>query len=68
MAVEGFRRHKRTMSAMERIIGTLAGTVPFAASIMLDKHFGYALGAGFWGLLVLSWVWNEKIGKGAAES
>lgn len=48
------------MNGFERIVGTLAGTVPFAASIMLDKHFGFAIGAGLWGLLVISWVWNEK--------
>ena len=56
------------MSGFERVVGTLAGTVPFAASIMLDKHFGYAIGAGFWGLLVISWVWNERLGKGSPTS
>ncbi len=48
------------ITAMERIVGTIAGTVPFAASIILDKHFGYAIGAGLWGMFILAWVWDLK--------
>jgi hypothetical protein len=56
------------MSALERIVGTVAGTLPLAASIILDKHFGYAMGAGLWGLLVICWVWNANVGKGKTEA
>jgi hypothetical protein len=55
------------ITTMERIVGTVAGTLPFAASIMLDKHFGYAIGAGLWGVLVLSWVWNLDARKKAKD-
>ncbi len=56
------------ITPLERIIGTVAGTAPLVASVTLDKHFGFAIGCGCWGLLVLAWVWNETLGKGKTES
>ncbi|MCH8243546.1 MAG: hypothetical protein IH897_13190 [Planctomycetes bacterium] len=53
------------ITPLERIIGTVSGTLPLAASIIIDKPFGYALGTGLWGLLVISWVWN--LGKQTEE-
>ncbi|KKM16738.1 hypothetical protein LCGC14_1682750 [marine sediment metagenome] len=55
------------ITPLERIVGTAAATLPLAASIILDKHFGYALGTGLWGMLILAWVWNLSAQKEARE-
>ena len=49
------------MSAFVRLVGTVAGAVPFALAVGLDRAWGWGFGTGLWGLLVLIMVWaNPK--------
>ncbi len=48
-----------TMSGLSKIVGILAATAPFTASVCLDRHWGYAVGTALWALMVLSWVYER---------
>ncbi len=44
------------MSALERIIGIVAGATPFALAIGLDKSWGWGVGTAIWGMFVIIFV------------
>lgn len=54
------------MSAFARLVGTVAGAVPFALAVGLDRAWGWGAGTAVWGFLVMIMVWagtNPKAGE-----
>ena len=48
------------MNAFNRLVGTVAGAVPFALAVGLDRTWGWGCGTAVWGFLVLIMVWADK--------
>ncbi len=50
------------MNALERIVGTIAGVVPFALAVYLDKTWGWGVGTAIWGMGVIIFIGVKQKG------